>query len=508
MWLNPCLVRRGLAFVVGLFVTSSAVEGGAVLYVDDDAGSGGTGLSWDAAYRFLQDALVDAAATGTVSEIRVAGGTYVPGFDDAHPNGEPSDCCETHVGIGCDNATCQATVCGSLPFCCVIGWDQNCVDLAASSCTNLCSSRTATFQLIDGVAIRGGYAGWGGGDPDERDVEAYETILSGDVLGNDAGNLVDPLDPSRDENRFHVVTGDGTGPTAVLDGFTVTGGVANDPAGFEDLGGGMHVFEGSPTVLNCTFEFNRARIGGGIHIDSAVNPPVFNPLISNCTFIGNVAASGTVGGQGGGLRCENAGPTISNCTFIDNVSIGGSVLGTGAGAGLACRLSSTPTIENCVFIGNRAEVGTRDHTGFGAGIYSENSTPTLVNCTFQQNEAIGGQYEQTGLGGGMVINIGPPPVQIRDCVFVENTARGEVFAKSGVGGGLFVVAASPIMTNCVFIGNRALGADFELSGRGGGTWSTGGSRFSGTRRSGDSPLCSAAPVAAWASARQARSWCS
>ena len=71
-----------------------------------------------------------------------------------------------------------------------------------------------TFQLLDGVTIKGGYAGYG----DVRDVEIYETILSGD------------------NNRYHVVTGSGTGATAVLDGFTVTGGNA-DGAEYAGIGG-------------------------------------------------------------------------------------------------------------------------------------------------------------------------------------------------------------------------------------------------------------------------------
>ena len=48
--------------------------------------------------------------------------------------------------------------------------------------------RCATFQLINGVAIKGGYAGFGEPDPNERDVDIYETTLSGDLNGNDEAN--------------------------------------------------------------------------------------------------------------------------------------------------------------------------------------------------------------------------------------------------------------------------------------------------------------------------------
>ena len=47
--------------------------------------------------------------------------------------------------------------------------------------------RAASFTLHAGFTLAGGYAGLGADDPDERDVELYETILSGDLAGNDDG---------------------------------------------------------------------------------------------------------------------------------------------------------------------------------------------------------------------------------------------------------------------------------------------------------------------------------
>ena len=84
--------------------------------------------------------------------------------------------------------------------------------------------REATFQLVDDVAIYGAFVG----DEDpatfdlaDRDFEANETILSGDLLGDDGPDFA-----GNDENSYHVVTGSGTDETAVLDGFIVTGGNA------------------------------------------------------------------------------------------------------------------------------------------------------------------------------------------------------------------------------------------------------------------------------------------
>ena len=87
------------------------------------------------------------------------------------------------------------------------------------------SDRTATFQLKDNVAIYGGFAGTETAR-DQRNFEAYVTILTGDLNGDDVGFT------HNEENVYHVVTG-ATGAT--LDGFTVTAGNASG----SNFGGGI-----------------------------------------------------------------------------------------------------------------------------------------------------------------------------------------------------------------------------------------------------------------------------
>ena len=182
-----------------------------ILYVDDNATAGGGGASWADPYKYLQDALDDAISG---DEIRVAQGTYKP---DQGGGETPGD-------------------------------------------------RDATFALKNGVSLIGGYAGPGTADPDAQDPNMYETILSGDLLGNDV-TVVDPFEmidhPSRTDNSLHVVVGHDTDETAVLDGFTITGGNCNQPV-YQDpvsslwwgVGGGMCNINGSPTLRYSTFREN------------------------------------------------------------------------------------------------------------------------------------------------------------------------------------------------------------------------------------------------------------
>ena len=143
----------GTPVLIDNLVVVCPATGQPTLFVDADASGANDGTSWANAFNHLRNA-VAAAMCGGVDEIRVAEGIYTPDSSSADPKGS--------------------------------------------------GDRTATFQLISGVAIYGGYAGFGAPDPNARDIERYETILSGDI--NDSG----------------------TGATAVLDGFTITAGNAND----------------------------------------------------------------------------------------------------------------------------------------------------------------------------------------------------------------------------------------------------------------------------------------
>ena len=286
-----------------------------VIFVDCRASEGGNGWSWDDAFNDLQDALAEVDSYTT--EIRVAQGTYIPG--DA-----PTD----------------------------------------------------AFALRSGIAIRGGYRGVsGGGDPDERDIVLFETILSGDLNGNDDPDDL-PDGPSLADNAYHVVTGSGTDAGAILDGFTITAGNAYE-GGEQVKGAGMYNLAGSPTVTNCTFSGNSAGYGGGMYNRES------SPSVTACVFSGNPAWTG-----GGMYNCESS-PTVTNCTFSGNSA--------GNGGGMRNDYSSSPTVVNCTFSGNSASTA-------GGGMYNDgNSNSTVINCTFSGNWAYGNGSEVYGGYGTLTL---------------------------------------------------------------------------------------------------------
>ena len=207
---------------------------GGILYVDDSAGGANNGTNWTDAYLYLQDALGFAVPGDT---IRVAQGTYRP--DEFALNDRPS--------LG----------------------------------------RYETFNLKNCVTLLGGYAGLGTADSGWRNVQLYPTILSGDLDGNDPA----PMDLglmltaiSREDNSIHVVVGTGTDSTAVLDGFTITGGNANVPGDdgewvSTEYGGGLYNGPGDCTVRDCVFVGNSATAGGAVY-----NRDGSRPAFVNCTF--------------------------------------------------------------------------------------------------------------------------------------------------------------------------------------------------------------------------------
>ena len=272
-----------------------------VLYVDGAAPGVGDGTTWGSAFRDLQDALAVATPPGVGgTDIRVARGLYLPdrGFGQT-----PGD-------------------------------------------------RDATFTVPAGVSLRGGYAGGSRPDPDLRDVNAYPTLLSGDLAGDD---LSFPY--STDENCRHVVSVAGNlAQGTVIDGLIITGGSADGASGTVDGQGGGVFVRGSARLTNCHVVLNGAAQGGGIYLG-----PSGRLTLTGCTIMENGASSG------GGLFADMAWNLwIDACAFNGNAA--------SSGGAVYCQASAA-SVTSSTFTGNRASPD-------GPTFYSDLLADMLiVNCT-------------------------------------------------------------------------------------------------------------------------------
>lgn len=399
---EPELVRLCVAMAVARALCACGAEssgdgGGSdgerdVVYVDSRAPSGGNGRSWTEAFRFLADALAVAPAGSTV---RVAGGSYRP--DQSEASG---------AALG---------------------------------------DRSATFQLRSGVRLSGGYAGLGASDPDAVDVGANQTTLSGDLAADDGPDFA-----NRSDNSLHVVTGSGTDASAVLEGFTISGGNADGTAAYpaaEAVGGGLlNWHEGSPTIRRCSFRANWARYLGA----AIANGFGSSPSIEESSFEGNLALSLPMlpgpdapdGGGGAIANVESSSPKITQSRFKGNqAAAGGAVLNV---------LGAQPRIVGCTFEDNHATVAN------GGAVYSrKQSHPYFRDCVFRGNGA-------EHVGGALAFRETPADVWIIDSLFEANTA-------SGSGGAVRAGnSASVHVVNSAFVGNTTGDSSSTFPGPAGG----------------------------------------
>ena len=364
------------ALLAGLCSTVSA----RIIYVDDDAAGANDGSSWSDAFVWLQEALV-VAEPG--DEVRVAQGLYMPDL-----GGPPVQVPRGRWRGGSTGPTEPQDPLGS-PY--------------------------AVFDLKSGVAVVGGFAGLTGDVPDDRDVQQYPTVLTGDLKGNDS-DVWDPWHPVRralqSDNSLHIVNGSDTDSTAVLDGFIMTGAV--------DFA--LYMRKGSPTIRDCTFRRNRGRSGGALGCLGG------HPVVSACTFEQNASW-----GYGAAIHASHyAGVgalNLTDCRFVDNVAMDG-------GGAIYVRQSHLAA-TNCVFERNAAT--------FGGGIAQDWGSLDLVGCRFEGNLAA---------EGGAFWVVDSHSVAVTDCEFVTNRAvdRGGAIYKVT---GHTVLDSSVTFDGCTFTGNAA-----------------------------------------------------
>ncbi len=340
-----------------------------ILYVDADAtGGAGTGASWANAFTDLQAAL-DVAEAG--DEIWVASAVYKP-----------------------------------------------------TKLVDPTNSQTATFELIEGVKIYGGFAGTEA-SLDERDWTTNVTVLSGDLDNNDVGadtngGITPRAENTLGLNSYNVVIGNNaityTNAT-VLDGFTVTGGQTTGLGGEAGTSDGAAIRFGdyaSPILRNLHVIGNRSTDdGGGIYFRH-FNNPIFDNVRVEHTFakdfggaifmfddnnptFKNVTIVNTTGEYSAGIYIHDRNTiNIVNFYGCGNVNIFGDPNGHGnSGTTLSFGSENTVQITNAAFTANYANEN-------GAALrFTRDNDITLTNITMTGNQSAATDVSVPNPGGAI-----------------------------------------------------------------------------------------------------------
>lgn len=267
----PTRLNKCVAACAAL-ATAAAAHGQVVIFVDDDAPVGGGGRSWETALDDLQLALGIASFLEENVEIRIAGGNYLP-----------SETGDRAASFNLDT-------------------------------TSVHSSFTLT--------IKGAFRGLsGGGNPAERSLTEFATVLNGDLSGNDRPGFV-----NYDDNSYKVLTlgRSGIREWTVIDGVVIRGGNGHRGSGAELNSGASLCWMTNCLVIENVGEGDTVSCEGKMEIRNSV-------------FAGNRVSYG-----GGGVGVEgDYGVVVDTCTFVDNeVGLGGALSSQGV-----------TFVTNSVFVG-------------------------------------------------------------------------------------------------------------------------------------------------------------
>jgi hypothetical protein len=293
-----------------------------VVYVDPMATGNNDGSSWQDAFISLQTALNN----NTSSDLWIAAGTYTPG-----------------------------------------------------------ASRTSRFEIRGTNNL---YGGFNGTETQlfERDPSVNVTILSGDINGNDSGNVAEN-NTTYSDNALHVVRVLGSGSS--IDGITIKGGFANGSTTIDQEGASIQVTERISrfSINDCIVEGNFCIRGGALQANNLIS---LRLNIDRTVFTNNVA---------------RFGPAIYTTNKTGNPTV-------------------TLNVTNSQFDNNRA-VDTSNGAALGSIIWNRaefagNVAATYTGCTFADNTVPASASNNSFIILGSA-NGGNSSLEIENTIFWDNT---------------------------------------------------------------------------------------
>jgi hypothetical protein len=179
------------------------------------------------------------------------------------------------------------------------------------------NNRYESFTIPAGVTIQGGY----NINFTERNISLYETVLSGEIGTEDIS-----------DNSYHVVKlqNNSSISETTIDGFTITGGNANDgQSGIDSRGSGILANDINTTVLNCELSNNYQ----GVPIYMAKSGKIIQ-----CQILNNYSSAAHIQGS-----------VLQNCIVSNNDRYSGSTI-------ILNDYNGTPSVMiNCLVTNNNTD---------------------------------------------------------------------------------------------------------------------------------------------------------
>lgn len=282
-----------------------------------------------------------------------------------------------------------------------------------------------------------------GKDLSNRDKDAYETVLSGDLNGNDGVDANDArilllgnqTDISFDGITFaHAYVAGNGGALTLSAGSSGTSTVnlrectfRNNATDANSAGAAVMLQKGKLEAEDCTFKENGARNGAVFHLSN----DAAELKVSGSRFTGN-----TVSNCGGVLNLGKGKAEFYSCMFERNRSngyAGGAIHVNGAGTSLLC--------NGCTFENNEA-------SQHGAAISLEQGCVNLGTCYFNTNYSAVGKEGSGSHGGTVALLKANGEMHITNSHFNGNESKGHASAVYLNQGRLYI-------NNTHFVENKA-----------------------------------------------------